>query len=217
MLIKNFWLRILPYLISILTGIGIYIFTILYVKDSSLSDLIMNIAAGLLSIPIVFLSYETVRELSSRNLRTSLRSHLLFEINDILLDIIVNLRKLLSQNTPFTPEGLDLFLNMDIARIRKNIAMTDDLSKTFETDKDKLIHLLNNNDNAHVLTEAELNMLYSTANHLGILSKEIFYRDKVKDKKTLFNTIQLLLRTLDCWVDLYQDDIVNHHTFQIMS
>ncbi|WP_428897692.1 hypothetical protein Dip518_001483 [Parelusimicrobium proximum] len=211
---KRFFLRIIPYLISIIAGLAIYVCSGKYVSDSTLNDLNVNIAAGLLSIPLVFITYEFFSNLSLSNINKAVRGQMIFEINDINISIISSLRKLLSQNTPLTPEELPVFLQTDENNIRKNIVMTDDTGKALQTEKEKLLHILNSN-NTGIFSAQDLQILFSVSNCLGIISKEIIYRDKIKDKKTLITTTHNLLQSLAEWTDLYQDELTAHHSFNI--
>ncbi|MGB2579582.1 hypothetical protein AAIR98_001501 [Elusimicrobium simillimum] len=212
---KNFFIRIMPYVISMSVGITIYALSGIYLKDSALNDLNVNIAAGLMSIPLVFISYEVFNNLSNKKLKDSLQRHLLNDINDTILNIIANLRTLLSQTNEFSPEELDIFLNMDAANIKKNIKMDDTTGKNLQADKEKLTRLASGGTN--VLANTEIEHIFNISSRLGVLAKEIIYRDKIKDKKTLTDTTAALLKELDDWVDIYQDEIVNHHSFKLVD
>ncbi len=56
--LRNFLLKSIPYLLSIAGGATLFIVTKDEITDPSLADLVTNIAASLLSIPLVFLLYD---------------------------------------------------------------------------------------------------------------------------------------------------------------
>lgn len=214
---KTLFIRIMPFIAAIAAGAALYIFSAHYIKNSGLNDLMVNIAAGLLSIPLVFISYEIFNERSTRDLKNALREHLLFEINDTIITVINAMRSLLAQTGVLTREELDVFLNMDAAQIHKNLILNDEAANILHDAKDKLIRLIGNNNNSAVFSNTEIEIIFAVSNALSVISKEIKYRSKIKDEKTLVSTIEKLLKQIDSWTDIYEDDIVNHHSFNIIS
>ncbi len=62
-------LKSIPYLLSIAGGAILFLLTKDEIADPSLADLITNMAASLLSIPLVFLLYDYSNYLINRHLR----------------------------------------------------------------------------------------------------------------------------------------------------
>ena len=58
MSINTILLKSLPYISSVGAGIGVYYLSKYYLPDEQLFDLMTNVSASLLSIPLVFLFYE---------------------------------------------------------------------------------------------------------------------------------------------------------------
>ena len=56
--LRDFLLKMIPYVLSIAGGLVLFIVTKDDIHDPSVTDLINNIAASLLSIPLVFLLYD---------------------------------------------------------------------------------------------------------------------------------------------------------------
>lgn len=61
-------LKSIPYLLSIAGGAALYLLTKDEISDPSLADLVTNMAASLLSIPLVFLLYDYSNYLIDRRL-----------------------------------------------------------------------------------------------------------------------------------------------------
>ena len=53
--LRDVLLKSIPYLLSIAGGVALFLITVDNVRDPAVSDLMNNISASLLSIPIVFL------------------------------------------------------------------------------------------------------------------------------------------------------------------
>ncbi len=71
---RNFLLKSIPYLLSITGGAVLYLVTKDEIHDPSLADLVTNIAASLLSIPLVFLLYDYSNYWVNRKLKERARS-----------------------------------------------------------------------------------------------------------------------------------------------
>ncbi len=67
--LRNFLLKSIPYLLSIAGGITLYLVTKDEITDPSLADLVTNMAASLLSIPLVFLLYDYSNYRISRQIK----------------------------------------------------------------------------------------------------------------------------------------------------
>ena len=56
--LRNILLKSVPYMLSVAGGITLFVLTKDNIHNPSVADLIDNIAASLLSIPVVFLLYD---------------------------------------------------------------------------------------------------------------------------------------------------------------
>lgn len=215
--VKNIFLRLLPYFISIASGTIFYIAANKWIEDEGLNGLIVNIAAALLSIPLIFIFYEVISNMCTKNIKNSLFEHLCFEINYIIIDVIKNTRKMLNITDELNEDSLFLFLKKDKIFIKDNLVIQNELSKLFKSDKDKLLDLSYGQSSLEALSEPQINCLLSIAKNLGILSKEIEYIDTTGSRTLVEDNILELLSLLARWIDLCEDNaIINHHSFKLI-
>lgn len=74
---QKFYLRILPYFISVIVGILIFL-GVDYISPQNWQDLLINISAGLISVPFIFICYEFIKDISERKIRTKIRNYINF-------------------------------------------------------------------------------------------------------------------------------------------
>ena len=104
---RDFMLKSIPYLLSIAGGVVLFIVTKDNLADKELADLVTNIAASLLSIPLVFLLYDYSNSRISSRLSTTLAANMTDKINVLVLNIIMQLRKSVGLRGRATLESLN--------------------------------------------------------------------------------------------------------------
>ena len=77
--IRTFLLKSLPYLMSIAGGIILYTGAIDNAPNANIRDLVINVSASLLSIPLVFLLYDYTNSRVARQMKKSV----IHSMNDI--------------------------------------------------------------------------------------------------------------------------------------
>lgn len=92
--VRNFLLKSIPYLLSIAGGLAIFIFASDEIHDANLNDLINNISASLLSIPLVFLLYDYSNYLISRRVNRTLATGVIGRVNSIVTDLQTTIRNI---------------------------------------------------------------------------------------------------------------------------
>lgn len=92
---KNLALKSIPYLASIAGGVLLFTVALDNINDPVLADLISNISASLLAIPIVFLLYDYTNYRISRRLHENMAGNMDEKINVLVLHIVLVLRKAL--------------------------------------------------------------------------------------------------------------------------
>lgn len=83
--IKTFFLKIWSKLIVTILGILLYLLAIKLSED--VKGLLINIAASLISIPIIFMAYELWNEKSHRALNESVYTYVENEMSQAMLEI----------------------------------------------------------------------------------------------------------------------------------
>ena len=92
--LRNFLLKSIPYLLSIVGGLTIFIVSSDEIHNSNLNDLINNISASLLSIPLVFLLYDYSNYLISRRVNRTLAAGVMFKVNAAMSGLQMTVRKI---------------------------------------------------------------------------------------------------------------------------
>lgn len=224
--LKNFILRLLPYIIAII--IGLIIFLIVHkieYRDADVSNLLINISSDLLSIPFVFICYEVVNNFINRDLNNILFKSTTFDINSIIINIINDIRSNLGFKDPINKDNLEDFLLLN----KENIQ--DYLDNENNLNKDTLDKMLKNSDNLkeiirrtstiQVLTPDQIrNLLY--------LSKEIelSHTKLVKladtaisdaNKKFLSSVLANIIESIRNWLENFEvDAIINHQNMNLL-
>lgn len=88
-------MKSIPYLASIAGGVLLFTVALDNVNDPVLADLISNISASLLAIPIVFLLYDYTNYRISQRLHENMAGNMDDKINVLVLHIVMVLRKAL--------------------------------------------------------------------------------------------------------------------------
>lgn len=224
--LKNFILRLFPYVIAII--IGLIIFLIVHkieYRDADVSNLLINISSDLLSIPFVFICYEVVNNFINRDLNNILFKSTTFDINSIIINIINDIRINLGFKDTINKDNLEDFLLLN----KENIQ--DYLDNENNLNKDILDKMLKNSDNLkeiirktstiQVLTPDQIkNLLY--------LSKEIeiSHTKLVKladtaisdtDKKFLSLIFANIIESIRNWLENFEvDAIINHQNMNLL-
>lgn len=213
-------LKALPYAISILAGIVIYILTTLHIKEESLNALILGIASGLLSIPMVFLFYDVVNKKCSKNLKNSLFQHASFEINAILFQSLKNIKIILQYDQALDENNIDELLAMSKEDIAANLKL--DLTVASDLDKARLelTNIVYKNSDLGSLSDAEFEKILAISKELNLISKELAHQIDIKEKEqgVLVNNISILLRLISEWFDLCEEEaVLNHQCFRLIK
>jgi|SRR3989344_3942314 len=142
---SRFIFKSLPYLVSFLIGIIFYflsgIFTLRF------QNLLVNLSSVLISISIVFLSYEIIKELVERKLNKRVYNYAKWKIDSTLLSIMGQLTKRVSQiddKTNMRELGFYLNRNELSNKIRESKYVGFQVLKKFDIDYSDLKNLLEN-------------------------------------------------------------------------
>lgn len=87
---KLFW-YILPYLTSILSGVGIFYLSFSF--NENIKNLLINISAALFAIPLIYLFYQSINYLSKRHLNREIYNYAKWKIDRNIFSIIHQISK----------------------------------------------------------------------------------------------------------------------------
>lgn len=224
--LKNFILRLFPYVIAII--IGLIIFLIVHkieYRDADVSNLLINISSDLLSIPFVFICYEVVNNFINRDLNNILFKSTTFDINSIIINIINDIRSNLGFKDTINKDNLEDFLLLN----KENIQ--DYLNNENNLNKDILDKMLKNSDNLKEIirkTSTIQVLAPDQIKNLLYLSKEIeiSHTKLVKladtaisdtDKKFLSLIFANIIESIRNWLENFEvDAIINHQNMNLL-
>ena len=84
---RKLMLKLLPYIICVFTGVLIF-FVERFTLNPDVQNLVLNISSGLISVPFVFISYELVKNITERKLRSRINTYIKFHIEKSLFGLL---------------------------------------------------------------------------------------------------------------------------------
>ena len=212
---KMLFIKILPYLVAFISGIILYFLTEKLITDSGLNNLMVNIASGLVSIPMVFIFYDVINKITSRTLHNSIFESVTFEINSQLVELINFISVLLKINAPSVTEELDDFLELENNEIyqKLNIKKTD--IKILETIKSNLISVIHKQSSFEILNEKQISSILNIIKETTFLIKNLNLPEKskltAKQKKIIALNIEYIINNLTIWIENGKKDAFSTH------
>lgn len=212
---KKLFIKILPYVVAFFTGILMYILTEKLITDSGLNNLMINIASGLVSIPTVFIFYDIINKLTSRNLHNSLFESVTFEINHQLTELINFICTLINISPPTTPTQLDDFLELDNEEIYHKLTI-DKINTPYLTEiKTNLMTIIHKQTSFEILTEQQISAILNIIKEITFLIKNLNHmetnKNQTKLKKVVSSNIEYLIDNLTTWIESGKKDAFNNH------
>lgn len=117
---KRFFYTVLPYFVSFLTGVVIYLSS--QYADGNIKDLLINISASLISITLILIFYELIQNISNKKLNQEIFEYGKMQIDREVLGIVHQLMKLFYplEELDYTQSSVSKFLSIsqkDINRL----------------------------------------------------------------------------------------------------
>lgn len=173
---RTFLLKSLPYLMSITGGIILYTGAIDNAPNDNIRDLVINVSASLLSIPLVFLLYDYTNSRVANQMKRNLVNSMTDKLNVLMLNIIGLLRESMGVRSKLTTENLNRMLiwrTPDIScRLRLTVRILDKLHE-YHNDLDTLLYRDSQNS---VLTSEQTQILSALARDMAHLINENKFR-----------------------------------------
>lgn len=215
---KAFFLKLLPYLISLLGGVVVYIIAEMHIgPETGVYGLVTGVASGLLSIPLIFICYEGVNRICSRRLRRSLFEHLSYEINGVIIDVLGRLKAMLGVAGPLNRETMRELLGMTSEEIRSRLTLSLQHADALEKARDDLLSSVSRHTHAHsdLLTHQETETLLSLSRELGTLVREIRHQSELPEAERNLDhpseNIRRVLEVVSDWVGECEDEALLNH------
>lgn len=206
--VRNFLLRSVPYVMSLLCGVILYWVALNFITDRNLSDLIFSISGSLIGIPVVFLAYNYSNYKMNQKVNETLTVGLNFEINSWMLKMIKVLREVLKVHDKFEWKSIDKMLNSTNAFVKKRLKITKgDLGK-LKTCKESLDQIIYGSNNLSLLPSNHLQILTGLSKELSHLINECEFRG---NQLKMAEYTERIMDLMDDWFDAGEkQDFLQH-------
>lgn len=196
--IRNIFLKMIPYLLSIAGGIVLFKLTENNIHDPNLSDLINNIAASLLAIPLVFLLYDYSNYRVSSQLNKTMTSHITDKTNIILLNVIIITRQILDIKKKLTFTTLNQMGNMSLSKITNKLKITKKQLDDLRTYCNELDDVVNSSTKNNILTPDQIQVITGLIRDMSLLINEHNFRH---NKRIAAKYIENIIGKIIDWLD----------------
>lgn len=196
--IRNIFLKMIPYLLSIAGGIVLFKLTENNIHDPNLSDLINNIAASLLAIPLVFLLYDYSNYRVSSQLNKTMTSHITDKTNIILLNVIIITRQILDIKKKLTFTTLNQMGNLSLSKITNKLKITKKQLDDLRTYCNELDDVVNSSTKNNILTPDQIQVITGLIRDMSLLINEHNFRH---NKRIAAKYIENIIGKIIDWLD----------------
>lgn len=219
---QTFLLKILPYAISLLGGAVIYLLSVTHFSHLDIHGLIVGIASGLLSIPLIFICYEGISKVASRRLHRTLFEHLSFDVNALIIELLQQVTALLGHRERLCARSLEALLQMPEEAIRAATQPDADVSRELRRIRDELLLLIQRHGQPEVLGAEEVHTLLTIRKEAGTIAREITHQLALpQDKRSnehLAANMSLLLQAVASWLEQCETEALSSHRhFRFLS
>lgn len=196
--LRNLLLKSVPYLLSIIGGLVLFLITKDNVHNPDWVDLINNIAASLLSIPVVFLLYDYSNYRISRKLNSALTSTAHDKIDTVLINIIFSLRQMMNMRGKFTLSALNKMGDLRLGQIASQIKVTSTHINTLKELHHELDELVYRNSGGNILSVIQIQSLTGLAQNVQrLINVHRFHQDKRIAAQVTENIIRFVIDWMD--------------------
>ena len=189
MRIANLLLKSIPYVLSIAGGVFVFDFSQDYLQDPSWIDLMNNVAASLLAIPLVFLFYDYSNYLVTRRMNNHQHFKLVNELDSCLLKILAQMKNIIGLTRIEVPMQ-DINLNY------KKLNLAPQYLRAIRNQLDNLEDILYKSDKISVLDPQHTQILSFIAQELNQILNECKFHNSQRE---IARYIETTLSMIDDW------------------
>ena len=209
---RDIFLKIIPYALSVSGGLILFIVTKDDIHNPNVTDLINNISASLLSIPLVFLLYDYSNYLVSRRLKKTLADNMGDKISVLLLNLTIIIRQIIGARGKLTFASLNNMGDFSISHIAAHLKITPSAMNGLRQCRDNLDNLIYHNANANVLSADEIQSLSALMHEISQLINEHSFR---KNHRVAAKYIKNIIGHITDWMDA--DAFASMHFQQLLG
>ena len=196
--VRIIFLKSLPYLMSIAGGIILYTGAIDNAPNANLQDLVINVSASLLSIPLVFLLYDYTNSRITNQMKQTMVTSMTDKLNVLMLNIIMLLRESMKVRTRLTTENLNRMLIWRAPEISRRVKITPKILDKLHEYHNELDTQLFRNAQTHVLTTEQTQILAGLVRDITHLINESKFRN---NKHITAKYIESVMGRILDWLD----------------
>ncbi len=196
--IRNLVLKSIPYLISVAGGIILFTVSLDNIHDPELADLIINISASLLAIPLVFLLYDYTNYRVSRRLQESMLINMDDKINILMLHMILVIRKTLRMRGQITLGNVNAMQMLRENTIAEKMHMRDEYVTLLHQYYTELENIIYQYGRENVLSPDQMRLLTELAREISHLLNEHHLRG---NRHVVSRHIKNIVEHIIDWLD----------------
>ena len=166
--------------------------------NDNIRDLVINVSASLLSIPLVFLLYDYTNSRVVNQMKKSVANSMNDKLNSVLVNMILTLRDALGQRSKLTVENINRMLALRPDDILRRLNITPRILDSLHTCHSDLDTLLYRNSQTSVLTAEQVQILSSIARNMAHLINESKFH---KNKRISAKYIEHIMGQILDWLD----------------
>lgn len=189
MQLENLILKSIPYVLSIAGGVFVFDFSQKYLQDPSWIDLMNNVAASLLAIPLVFLFYDYSNYLVTRRMNKHQHSKLVNILDDCLMKILAQMKNIIGLKRIEVPMQ-DINLNY------KKLNLDPKYLRAIKNQLNDLEDILYKSDKISVLDPQHTQILSFVAQELNQILNECKFHNSARE---IARYIETTLSIIDDW------------------
>lgn len=183
---------------SIAGGVILYTGAIDNAPNENLRDLVINVSASLLSIPLVFLLYDYTNSRVTHQMRRHMANSMTDRLNSLMLNIVYTLRSALAIRGKLTTESLNRMLILRSAEISHRLKITPKILNDMRSLHNDLDTLLYHNGSANVLTDEQMQILTALSRDMTrLINENKFHRNSHLSSRFLESLMGHMLDWLD--------------------
>ena len=189
MKLGNLLLKSIPYVLSIAGGVFVFDFSQKYLQDPNWVDLMNNVAASLLAIPLVFLFYDYSNYLVTLRMNKHNHAKLVNILDDCLLKILAQMKNIIGLKRIEVPMQ-DINLNY------KKLDLNPKYLRAIRNQLNNLEDILYKSDKISVLDPQHTQILSFIAQELNQILNECKYNNSLRE---IARYIETTLSIIDDW------------------
>lgn len=189
MFFMNFVLKSIPYVLSVTGGIIVFDVSQDYLHDPNWIDLMNNVAASLLAIPLVFLFYDYSNFLVKRRMHKHQHASIINTLDGYLFKILAQMKNIIGLTRIEVPMQ-DINLNY------KKLDLEPKYLRSIRKHLNELEDLLYKSDKIEVLDPQHTQILSFIAQELNQILNECKYHNSPKE---IARYIETTLSMIDDW------------------